>query len=91
MKTDNNKKLAQVFHFDLWGKRQEKYDFLNENSLQSIEWTELKFAENDENYFFVPKDFSLKDEYEKGVLINELFIVNVTGVVTMGDSFIIDE
>ena len=26
-------KLAQVFHFDLYGKREDKYDFLNENDL----------------------------------------------------------
>ncbi len=28
--------LGQVFHYDLYGKRQEKYDFLNENSLKTI-------------------------------------------------------
>jgi hypothetical protein len=36
-----NKKPAQVFHFDLYGKREDKYNFLTENSISSIDWTEL--------------------------------------------------
>src|SRR5210317_1901043 len=28
--------LGKVFHYDLYGKRELKYDFLNENSLRSI-------------------------------------------------------
>ena len=83
---NNNKKLAQVFHFDLYGKRQVKYDFLNENSLKSIPWTEIEFSENDENYFFVPKDFALKDEYENGFKVDELFPVNTSGVKTHDDA-----
>ncbi|MDR1384625.1 MAG: hypothetical protein LBJ67_12405 [Planctomycetaceae bacterium] len=64
MNTD--KKLAQVFHFDLYGKRQEKYNFLLENNLQSISWSEL--TPNEPNYFFVPKDFSSQQEYKRGFL-----------------------
>ncbi|MCL2246635.1 MAG: hypothetical protein FWC10_05940 [Lentimicrobiaceae bacterium] len=81
MKKD--KKLAQVFHFDLYGKRQEKYDFLLNNDLKTIKWQELKFE--DDNYFFVPKDFSLKEEYEKGVKIDELFPTKSSGIKTQRD------
>ena len=83
MSKNKSQKLARVFHFDLYGKRKEKYDFLLENSLESVQWKELDF--NDENYFFVPKDFSLKDEYEKGFKIDELFIINTSGVKTHND------
>jgi len=86
MNKDNKNNLAQVFHFDLYGKRQAKYDFLNENSLQSIEWTKIEFSETDENYFFVPKDFALKDEYDKGFKVDELFPVNTSGVKTHDDA-----
>jgi hypothetical protein len=80
---NKDKKLAQVFHFDLYGKRQEKYNFLLENDLHSINWTELQPDAPD--YFFVPKDFSLKDEYEKGFSVTELFLVNSSGVKTRDD------
>ncbi|MCL2312680.1 MAG: hypothetical protein FWC41_09405 [Firmicutes bacterium] len=57
-----DRKLAQVFYFDLYGKRTEKYNFPSNNTLQTVPWKELKF--NDGNYFFVPKDFGLKGEYD---------------------------
>jgi hypothetical protein len=79
----SNKKLAQVFHFDLYGRRQEKYNFLLENDLQSIPWQELTPQAPD--YFFVPKDFSFKEEYKKGFSIAELFPVNSSGVKTHND------
>ena len=55
-----DKKPAQVFHFDLYGKREDKYKFLNENSLSSIKFTELNPQMPE--LFFVPKDFGVKAE-----------------------------
>ena len=89
MNQDKNKKLAQVFHYDLYGKREEKYRFLTENNLQTVNWTELK--PDSPNYFFVPKDFSSKEEYEKGFKITDLFIVNSVGMTTAKDSILIDD
>ena len=48
-------KQAPVFHFDLYGKRNEKYDFLEKNSIASVDWKELEVKEPD--FFFVKKDF----------------------------------
>ncbi|MDZ7935958.1 MAG: DNA methyltransferase [Emticicia sp.] len=42
--------LGQVFHYDLFGKRELKYDFLNENSLNSVAYVELE--NNAPNYGF---------------------------------------
>jgi hypothetical protein len=36
MKETKNKTLAKVFHFNLYGKREGKYNFLYENSIDSI-------------------------------------------------------
>ncbi|MFC5284797.1 type ISP restriction/modification enzyme [Pedobacter alpinus] len=81
-------KLAQVFHFDLYGKREDKYDFLNDNSLDSIEWKEL---DNEEpSYFFVEKDFQLIESYKNGISLNELFIQKSSGIETRKDSLVID-
>lgn len=83
----NNKPLAKVFHHDLYGKREDKYDFLDENNMYSIEWRELQPTEP--NYFFVYKDLGLLDEYKKGFQVNELFPVNSVGIVTARDNFTI--
>lgn len=77
------KKQAQIFHFDLFGKREDKYDFLNENSISSIRWTELK--PKDPNFFFVNKNFEGQKEYEKGFKVDELFSVNASGIKTQRD------
>lgn len=73
-----NKKLAQVLHFDLYGKREEKYDFLTENSLKSIDWNELNPEEP--NYFLVNKNFEGKNIYEEGFKIEELFEIQSLGI-----------
>lgn len=81
--------FAEVFHYDVWGKRQSKYDFLVDNDLYSLDFK--KVEPTAPFYFFVPKDDTGRDEYEKGFFINELMPVNTSGVVTMGDSFALAE
>ncbi len=82
-----NTKLAEVYHFDLYGKREEKYDFLLNNSIDSINWNKLNPEEP--MFFFTNKDFDLKKEYDKGFSVNELFMVNNVGIVTARDGFTI--
>ncbi|HRU44708.1 MAG TPA: DUF559 domain-containing protein [Spirochaetota bacterium] len=86
VKTDAKKKneLGKVFHFDLFGKRDFKYDFLNKNSINALKWNELENAEP--NYFFVLKDFEGQEEYEKGFKVDELFKINTSGIKTHNDS-----
>jgi len=79
--------LGKVFHFDLFGKRDFKYDFLIENSLKTVDYKELPNVKP--NYFFVDKDFEQQKAYEKGFKINELLPVNSVGIVTARDSFTI--
>ena len=85
----HKKPLAKVFHYDLYGKREYKYSFLNENSLEDIDWTEL--PNKAPNYFMTPKDFEAEERYNKGIKINDLFPVNSVGIVTSRDDFVIDE
>jgi hypothetical protein len=79
--------LAQVFHFDCFGKREDKYNFLWENSLSSIAFKTLPNVAP--MYFMVQKDFELKKEYEAGFSVAELFLVNSVGIVTARDDFTI--
>jgi hypothetical protein len=80
-----NNELGKVFHYDLFGKREMKYDFLSENSLNTVEFKELKPEKP--NLFFVPKNNQGQNKYEKGFRVDDLFSKNVTGIVTMGDEF----
>jgi len=72
--------LGKVFHFDLYGKREMKYDFLSDNGLKTIAFKELQ--PNNPNYFFIPKNESGRDEYESGFSVNGIFTLNNTGIVT---------
>ncbi|PRM88795.1 DNA methyltransferase [Aliarcobacter cryaerophilus] len=87
-KKQNSKKLAEVYHYDLYGKRDFKYEFLDSNSLKSIEWQKLEYSEP--NYFFVKKDFGNIKEYEKGFKLDELFVLNSSGIETRRDSLLIN-
>lgn len=80
--------LGKVFHFDLWGKREKKYDFLLEESIKNIAFKELK--PESPYYFFIPRNTEGHEEYENGFKIDELMSVNVTGIVTARDSVVID-
>ncbi len=79
--------LGKVFHYDLYGKRDLKYSFLNENSIKSIQFNELPNIEP--MYFMVQKDFESQKTYDKGFSISELFILNNVGIVTARDKFTI--
>jgi len=81
---NTSKSLASVYHTDLYGKRADKYSFLLNNNLQTVQWQKLKLVEP--QYYFVPKDFSLLTKYEKGFSVQELFTVNGTGIVSKRDN-----
>jgi predicted helicase len=81
--------LGKVFHYDLYGKRELKYDFLIEKDLASVPFVQL--PNKAPNYFMVEKDFELESEYNEGIILNNLFPLNNVGIVTSRDSFVIDE
>jgi predicted helicase len=81
-----NNELGKVFHYDLFGKREMKYDFLTQNSIKTIPYKELPNVAP--NYFFVSKDFDVQKVYDKGFKFNQLFILNNVGIVTSRDSFV---
>jgi predicted helicase len=85
IKTGNKKpnELGQVFHYDLYGKRELKYDFLLENSLKTTQYQKLENIAP--HYFFTPKDFDEKKTYDKGFHLLELFLENSLGVLSKND------
>lgn len=89
VKTNKKKKteLGEVYHFDLQGKRNRKYETLNNSTISEIKWSKLDFKKH--YYFFVPKDFESEEKYKSGFKVDELFPKNVAGIETMKDSLII--
>ena len=80
--------LGKILHYDLFGKRNVKYDFLNGNNLKTIPFVELPNKEP--NYFMVKKNYDLSESYEKGIKVFELFNLYSSGVKTSNDKALVD-
>ena len=65
------KQLAKVYHFDSYGKRQEKYDKLANTDFDQVSWEELN--PTSPYYFFVPKNFEAIKKYDKWFSVSEIF------------------
>ena len=78
---------AEIFHYDLYGTRNNKYDYLQANSLNTVNWTTLQ--PQAPSFFFVPKDFAVQHEYEKGFKVDELMTIGSTGIETRRDAITI--
>jgi len=90
IKTGKKKKdsLGQVFHFDLYGKREIKYDFLKSYPFNKINW--IKIENKEPNLFFLNKNYTGEKEYLSGFGLKELFLIDSVGFVTSKDEFLID-
>lgn len=87
-KNQNKEKLGVVYHSELFGKREVKFEALNNTEIDKIKWQKLDYSEP--YYFFVPKNFGANEEYEKGFKIDELFPISNSGVKTDRDTLFID-
>lgn len=81
--------LGEVLHYDLYGKRDFKYDFLSENSIRTIDFNELPNIAP--MYFMVQKNFEAQKTYDEGFSVSELFSLNNVGIVTARDKFTIHQ
>nr|MBP6430975.1 hypothetical protein [Ferruginibacter sp.] len=84
-----NNELGKIFHFDLFGKREDKYQFLFDKSLKTINYNEVAVVAP--NYFFVNKNFEEQKKYEAGFSVNDLFTLNNVGIVTASDPVLIND
>ncbi len=91
VKTGKKKKgeLAEVLHYDLYGDRAFKYDFLWANNLATVDFTVLGLSAP--QYFFVQKDLNGLKQYGEAFAVHELYPVNSVGIVTARDEFTISD
>lgn len=80
--------LGKVYYYDLYGKREDKYAFLENTPFAEVEYKVLNPIAP--MYFFVPKDFELMEEYEKGVSLDCIFCQTNVSVVTAKDKILVD-
>ncbi|MFA6534176.1 MAG: type ISP restriction/modification enzyme [Patescibacteria group bacterium] len=87
-KAGKKKALGAVYHAELFGKQKDKYEALNNATIEKIKWKKLDYKEP--YYFFVPKDFSSQEDYDNGFLITDLFDIYSAGIKTKVDDIATD-
>ncbi|GAA8562621.1 hypothetical protein oki142_08820 [Helicobacter pylori] len=73
----------KIHYYDVYGERAEKYAFLAQNDLNSIEWLEL--TPREPFYLLLPLKTRLLDEYEQGFSVQDMFQVGSTGICSQRD------
>ena len=81
---DCSNEFAKVYYMDLFGTRDRKFDYLKSHLMRDDDFIEVK--PKAPQYFFVPKDFSLQEEYDRGFRIDEMFEENNCGIVSGNDN-----
>lgn len=84
----NPDELAKVYHTELFGEREKKYEYLNANDLLTADYKEL--PQTEPYYFFLQKYFNVQADYNKGIKIDELFKLKKAGIATGRDDLFID-
>ncbi|EJB79207.1 hypothetical protein HPHPH4_1541 [Helicobacter pylori Hp H-4] len=77
----------KIYSYDVYGERAEKYAFLAQHDLNSIEWLEL--APREPFYSLIPQKTPLLEEYEQGFSVQEVFQISSVGIVTGKDKIFI--
>ncbi|MBI2832776.1 MAG: N-6 DNA methylase [Chloroflexi bacterium] len=88
IKEPENTGKRHVHYADMWGLRENKYKALFESGLESTSWQEL--MPTAPYFFFVPKDFSLEDEYEQALSVKEIFTIWQSALNTDRDELFLD-
>ncbi len=88
-KAKTKNKDCFVYHFDLYGRRDYKYNFFKKYSLEKITWKEP--IPEKPYFFFVKKNINDYHNYVSGIQLNELWINKKPGVETGKDDFFISE
>ena len=83
-KDGDRKALARVFHAEMYGERQAKYERLSGTDILSVDWKELRPVEP--AFLFVPRDDKLFAEYHEGEPVTRMFPAYSVGMATARDA-----
>lgn len=94
IKKSEHNKGGIVYHAELWGRRDDKYNYLLENDLSTTQWLELNDVERQSclgsYYFYTPIAFDNIDEYCQSWSIKDIFPISQNGIKTDRDSLFFD-
>lgn len=82
------KKPAKIFYKDLWGLREEKYEYLNKNIINNKELKQIEPQANE--YYFAQKDYSLKSKWDLWLGLDKIFKKYVSGIESQKDNICIN-
>ncbi|TGN02699.1 type ISP restriction/modification enzyme [Leptospira dzoumogneensis] len=84
--TDGNtiKKPGRVFHSEIFGDREGKYDWLSKHNIKNTEWEEINPSK--EFCLFKPQNERRREEYESNNKITEIMYTFSLGILTKRDS-----
>jgi type I restriction-modification system DNA methylase subunit len=88
IKRKNVKGKCMIYHSEKWGLREDKYEWLLQNEIETTKWKKL--SPKSEFYFFIPREEKLLKVYEKLPKVKDVFLVNSVGIVTSRDDLVID-
>ncbi len=80
---------AKVYHADLFGSREEKYQWLSQKRFHPKQFQQLK--PTSPFYFFIPRNTTLEKQYNKWKRIDEIFPLHSVGIVTARDEVTIKD
>ncbi|HEY5327970.1 MAG TPA: type ISP restriction/modification enzyme, partial [Mucilaginibacter sp.] len=86
--TKSKSELGNIYHYDLFGKREFKYEFLFSNSIASINFELINIQPP--NFYFKNGDLILENIYNQGFRLNELFLKYSIGIQTHRDELVVD-
>jgi len=84
VKNTSSQSWAKVYYCDLWGKRSEKLNLLEKADLEFVE-----IKPDQKMALLIPFRTSESEQYMKGIGLQELFSINVVGIVTARDDLCI--
>ncbi len=69
--SETSHELSTIHYADLWGSRQDKYEYLLKNEITTTEWKTL--APDAPYYFFIRKDYQRFDEFQQALSVTDIF------------------
>jgi predicted helicase len=80
--------LGKVYNYNLYGKREFKYEMLSSNKLSDFNFNEIELSSPD--FVYVLRDVKKQKIYENGFSTSLLFTINSIGIVTSKDEILIN-
>ncbi|MCQ2505840.1 MAG: DNA methyltransferase [Lachnospiraceae bacterium] len=77
-------KSCSIYHADLYGVRESKYQSLNNLAINTLDWKEVSPAK--EMFFFIEQDMSLSKKWDRYFKVEEAFPLNGVGICSKRDT-----